>query len=383
MISDVDNPGPEKSNQANLPLTGSKIVQRLPAELLYESELLKLKQTDQHPVPPGWEMSPIAIEKFLLGDAKLKIRRKFVGDKNQVTRIIIALATNRGAMLVGEPGTAKSLLSELLCASISGSSLLTIQGGTISDITQLLYSWNPALLKQKGPCKQALIPSPIYHAMQTGKLVRFEEIARCPQPLQDAILSILSERMLVIPELSQSDEKGVLFAKEGFNIIATSNTRDQGVNHMSAALKRRMNFETIKPIQSIDDEIAIIIAESKRLLKSSGVDVIPDSDVITMLTTIFHELRNGQSLDGRSTDRLSGTAMSTAEAVSVAHAMGVHAYYYRQGKMQVDDLVDFLVGATLKDNPEDKRRMRHYFETEVVNKKGNGWQTLYQHRDSF
>jgi len=219
--------------------------------------------------------------------------------------------------------------------------------------------------------------------MQTGKLVRFEEIARCPQPLQDAILSILSERMLIIPELSQTETKGVLFAKEGFNIIATSNTRDQGVNKMSSALKRRLNFETIRPIHSVDDEIAIILDESKRLFKLSGVNVEPDVDVLSMLATIFHELRNGQTLDGRSTDRLSGTAMSTAEAVSVAHAMGVYAYYYRDGTIQVDDLVDFLIGATLKDNPEDRRRMRHYFDTEVASKKGKNWQAIFEKRSLF
>jgi MoxR-like ATPase len=208
--------------------------------------------------------------------------------------------------------------------------------------------------------------------------VRFEEIARCPQHIQDAMLSIMSERQILVPELGR--ENGVLFAREGFNIIATSNSLDQGVNAMSAALKRRMNFETIPPIRELQDEIEVVASESEKLIRLSGVDVKPDAQIIEVLTTIFHELRNGQTLDGRSTDRLAATVMSTAEAVSVAHAMGVHAYYYRNGKMEMGDLVHFLIGAALKDNKDDRRRMKHYFETEVAVKEGTHWQAVFEQR---
>jgi len=358
-------------------------VRRYPAEITFQNELSKIVDNDKHPTPPGWNMSPIAVEKFIIGDEKLQVQRKFIGDREQITRIIISLVTNRGAMLVGEPGTAKSLLSELLAAAISGDSTLTVQGGAVDQVSQLLYSWDKSILKQHGHCKEALVPSPLYCAMRDGKLARFEEIVRCPQHIQDAVLSILSEGTLVIPELSLTKGENVLFAKEGFNIIATSNTRDLGLNQMSSALKRRMNFETIRPIPFVDDEIEIVNQEATRLLKLSGVNVQPNIDVISLLVTIFHELRNGQSLDGRSTDRLSGTAMSTAEAVSVAHALGVHAFYYRESNMQIGDLVEFLIGATLKDNPEDRRRMRHYFETEVATKKGEAWREIYKKRFLF
>ncbi|MEZ5528773.1 MAG: AAA family ATPase [Porticoccaceae bacterium] len=354
-----------------------KAIQRPTAENLYQHELEILRGWDPGPAPPGWNLSPLAVEKFVLGDAELGIQRKFVAQRELVTRIIISIATNRGAMLIGEPGTAKSWLSELLSAAISGQSTLTVQGGAISQISQLLYSWNEALLHSKGPCPEALIPSPIYQGMRDGQLVRFEEIARCPQPIQDAILSIMSERQILVPELGKD---GVLFAREGFNIIATSNSLDRGVNEMSAALKRRMNFETIPPIRDLRDEIDVVLRESEKLIRLSGVEVKPDPQTIEVLTTIFHELRNGQTLDGRSTDRLAATVMSTAEAVSVAHAMGVHAYYYSKGNMALDNLVHFLIGAALKDNKDDRRRMKHYFETEVAVKKGGHWHQVFEQR---
>jgi len=366
-------------NLMTSPSNARSTIQRPPAEVLYAHELEKLKQWDPGPIPPGWKLSPFGVERFVLGDPELNIERKFIGSKVLVTRIIISLATNRGAMLIGEPGTAKSWLSELLSAAVSGSSTLTIQGGAITHIAQLLYGWNEAVLNQKGPCREALIPGPIFQGMEKGTLVRFEEIARCPTFIQDAILSILSERQIMIPELSGEDS--VLFAHNGFNVVATSNSLDKGIHEMSAALKRRMNFETIEPIRDLRDEIDIVTREAHKLIRISGVDVIPDAATIEALVTIFHELRNGQTLDGRSTDRLAATVMSTAEAVSVAHAMGVYAWYYRNGKMQIDDLVHFLIGAALKDNQADKRRMKHYFETEIINKKGKHWEAVYAQRN--
>lgn len=354
-------------------------IQRPPVEDVYRDDLNRLREWDKGPVPPGWQMSPLAVEKFILGDADLNISRKFVAPRELVTRVIISLATNRGAMLIGQPGTAKSWLSELLAAAISGQSTIIVQGGTITDVRQLLYSWNEALLSSRGPVPEALIPGPIYQGMQEGKLVRFEELARCSPAIQDSILSILSERVIMIPELGS--DMPMLYAREGFNIIGSSNNLDQGIHKMSAALKRRMNFETISPIKSINDEIDVVILEAEKLIKLSGVSVKPSIEVIEPLVTIFHELRNGQSLDGRSTDRLAATVMSTAEAVSVAHAMGVHAYYYSDGEMKPENLVYFLIGAALKDSPDDRRRMRHYFETEVAKKPGKQWQQIYSKKD--
>ena len=360
----------------------TKQVQRFPAEIYYADELQALRKSDPWPKPPGWALSPRGVEAFVLGDKELGASPKFVAPSEIVTRVIISLATQRGAMLVGEPGTAKSWLSELICAAICDDSTLIIQGGAVETVQQLLYTWNSAIVERKGPCLEALIPGPLYRGMEAGILVRYEEIARSSTALQDALLSIMSERSIPIPELSGEDS--ILYAREGFNLVGTSNTTDQGVNDMSSALKRRMNFETIRPIAAVDDEIGVVLREAQKLLRASGVDVQPDEEIVRVLVTIFHELRNGQSLDGRSTDRLASAVMSTAEAVSVAHAMGVYAYYYREGNMVAEDFTDFLVGAAIKDNITDLKRMNHYFETEVALKQGDVWQTVYQRwRESF
>jgi len=355
------------------------LLQRQPAEMMFAEELERLREWDSSPVPPGWVLSPIAVEAFVLGRPELDVGPKIVVEAGVITRLVIGLLTDRGSLLVGEPGTAKSWISELVSAAISGDSSLTLQGGAISEVGQLLYSWNQAILAEKGPCIEALTPSPIYRGMRDGKIVRFEEVARCPQPLQDALLSILSDRIITIPALR--GDNGVLYARTGFNVIATSNSVDEGVNRMSAALKRRMNFEIIAPIPDLDAEIEVVSREVDRLIRTSSIEVETDSNVFEILVTIFHELRNGLTIDGRSTDRLAGATLSTAEAIGVGHAMSVHAYYYNQGVLGLDQLVHFILGSALKDDTDDRRRLRHYFDTEVAKRTNPSWRQVWAQRE--
>lgn len=358
--------------------TAGKKVQRVPAELRFAAELERLRQHDRHEVPPGWTLSPIAVESFIGGHDALGIARKFVGEPGQLRRTIISLCANRSVLLTGEPGTAKSWLSELLAAAISGNSTLTLQGNAISSLQQLLYSWNQGVLVSRGVCPEALVPGPLYRAMRDGHLLRFEELTRCPLSLQDSLLSVLSERIILIPELA--GEHGILYARDGFNVIATSNNVDEGINTMSAALKRRLSFETIRPIQHIADEIDVVMAEVKQLNAHLGLPMQPDPAIIEVLVTLFHELRSGESLDGRSTHRMAGAALSTAEAIHVAHAMCVHAHYYSHDEMQAEDLVHFIIGTALKDKPEDRRRLKYYFDSEISRRDTPLWQEVFAQR---
>lgn len=345
------------------------VLQRPPAEVTYEAELARLAKADDAPRPPGWRLSPRAVRTFILGDPARKVRQKFVGQPSLVDRAMVALATGRGLMLVGEPGTAKSLLSELLAAAVSGVSTRTIQGSAGTTEDHIRYSWNYALLLAEGPSPRALVASPLYQAMKEGAIVRFEEVTRCPLEVQDALLAALSDRVLAVPELAGED--GMLFAREGFNVIATANTRDLGVNEMSAALKRRFNFETVFPIPDLATEIALVREESSRLLERSGVTTPLPEDLLEVLVTTFRELRGGE-------ERLS-SPMSTAEAVSVAHAVGVRGAYLGDGATAAD-VVECLVGAAVKSNDDDLKKLRKYFEQRVSRHEGATWKALYEAR---
>ncbi|MGW6704937.1 ATP-binding protein [Streptomyces sp. NPDC054956] len=353
-------------------------LQRPPAEVRYAGELAELRARDTDHRPPGWQLSLRAARRFIVGDEEAGIGRKFVGDTALVERALVALATNRGLMLVGEPGTAKSLLSELIAAAVSGDSTLVVQGGAATTEDQIKYSWNYALLVSEGPSQRSLVPAPMLTGMREGRLVRFEEITRCPLEVQDSLLSLLSERVVAVPELEGPD--GMVFARQGFNVIATANTRDRGVNEMSAALKRRFNYETVFPIADLDTEIALVEAEAKALLHRSGVTAAPDPDILEVLVTTFRELRSGFGGDGAATADPLSSVMSTAEAVSVAHAVGVRGWFLRGEPGNAADLVTCLAGTAAKDSPEDLARLRRYLEQRVARRGGPQWKALHAAR---
>lgn len=332
---------------------------RSSAELRYSDELARLRDSDKERKPEGWRLSPRAVRRFILGDDKLGVVRKFYGDDPLVDRAIVTLMGHQGLMLVGEPGTAKSLLSELLSAAISGDSALTIQGtaGTTED--HIKYSWNYALLLAEGPSQRAMVPSPLYRGMLSGSLVRFEEITRCPPEIQDVMISLLSEKQIMVPELG---DQGRVHAARGFNVIATANLRDRGVHEMSSALKRRFNFETVKSIRDHAFEVELVMQQVQRDLDSTGVEVKVERDIVALLVTTFQELRSGKTREGTAL-KTPDTVMSTAEAVNVAYAACLEACYLGDGRLGARQVANQLQGVVLKDNADDLKKVQHYFDT--------------------
>jgi MoxR-like ATPase len=357
---------------------------------LHAAELAALAAHDPDPRPPGWKLSPKAVRTFLLGSngtalahewqgkkAKTVITPKFHGDDALVERCIVALLGQRGLLLVGEPGTAKSMISELLAAAVSGTSLLTVQGtaGTTDD--HLRYSWNYALLLAEGPSTRALVPSPVYTAMKTGALVRFEELTRCQPEIQDTLVSLLSDKAMQVPELSGGD--GVVFAAKGFNVIGTANLRDRGVHEMSSALKRRFNFETVAPLADRALELRLIQDQTEALLRESSVQVECPPDVLELLVTTFNDLRHGRTAEGTVVEKPS-TVLSTAEAVAVSHSAALDAAYFGDARLAPGHLARQLLGTVLKDNPDDLKKLKHYFDV-VVKARAKGsrtWQEFYE-----
>lgn len=351
---------------------------RLPAERLHAEELAALRATDNEAPPPGWKLSPRAVRTFVLGSQDRPIawqdadgtarstvvRRKLYGSDALVERAIVSLASDRGLLLVGEPGTAKSWLAEHLCAAISGSSLLTIQGSAGLTEDQVRYTWNYALLLAEGPSERALVPGPLLIGMREGRLVRFEELTRATPEVQDVLLSSLSDKVLTVPELP--GDAGVVLARRGFNVVATANTRDRGVSEMSAALKRRFAFETVPPIDDLQEEVRVVREQVASHLAGAPPPrpVTMGDDVVDVLVTTFHELRMGRTLDGARVERGPAT-MSTAEAVGVALQASLHAAFFGDGRVLPEHVVQHLPGVAVKDQPEARAALVSYFDTAV------------------
>ena len=353
-----------------------KNVQRLPAEELYQRELEALISAEKDAVPTGWKMSPRSVLAYITGGETVKgveITPKYVGNRRLVEIAIATLVTDRALLLIGEPGTAKSWLSEHLAAAVNGDSTKVVQGTAGTTEEQIRYAWNYAMLIARGPSQEALVKSPVYRAMETGSIARIEEISRCASEVQDALISILSEKRLSVPELGME-----VPAAKGFSVIATANTRDKGVNDMSAALKRRFNIVVLPTPSDLETELEIVRTRVEQL--SAGLDLnasLPDSGTVEQVVTIFRELRGGSTLDGKQKLKTTSGVLSTAEAISLlANSMAL-AGSFGSGVISAADLAAGLQGAVVKDEESDKISWKEYLEN-VMKKRGSGWLPLYQ-----
>lgn len=226
------------------------------AEQLYALELEELRKQDSGQRPPSWKLSPQSVVDYLVGK-KLKngfeVSPKYIGNKRLMEIAVATLTTDRALLLYGLPGTAKSWVSEHLSAAISGDSTMIIQGTAGTSEEAIRYGWNYARLLAEGPSEKALVETPVMRAMKDGKIARIEELTRIGADVQDTLITILSEKTLPIPELNTEVQ-----AVKGFNVIATANNRDKGVNELSSALKRRFNTVILPVPDSIEEEIDIV-----------------------------------------------------------------------------------------------------------------------------
>ncbi|PRX96297.1 ATP-binding protein [Allonocardiopsis opalescens] len=366
---------PAPSPTANGSAPGADAALRPHAEQAYAAELAALAAEDDRPRPPGWRLSPWAVTRYLLGGTLgdgTEITPKYVGARRVVEVAVATLVTDRALLLLGVPGTAKTWLSEHLAAAVSGDSTLLVQGTAGTAEEAIRYGWNYARLLAEGPSAQALVPSPIFTAMAEGRLARVEELTRMPSDVQDALITVLSEKTLPVPELGIEVQ-----AQRGFNLIATANDRDRGVNDLSSALRRRFNTVVLPVPQSMEDEVEIVSSRVEQLGRSLQLPEVPAGlTEIQRVVTVFRELRAGVTADGRTKVKSPSGTLSTAEAISVVTGGIALAAHFGDGVLRPADIAAGIRGAVVQDPVSDGVVWREYLETVVRGREG--WSDFYR-----
>src|SRR5689334_4612592 len=336
-------------------------VLRQHAEQQFAQELEELQKQDSDKKPPNWKLSPQAVVSYLLGK-KLKngfeVSPKYIGSQRLMEIAVATLTTDRALLLYGLPGTAKSWVSEHLAAAISGDSTMIVQGTAGTGEEAIRYGWNYARLLAEGPSEKALVETPVMRAMKMGKIARIEELTRIGADVQDTLITILSEKSMPVPELNTEVQ-----AVRGFNVIATANNRDKGVNELSSALKRRFNTVVLPLPDTADQEIEIVrtrVASLGKALELPGEP--PALEEIRRVVTIFRELREGKTTDGKSKVKSPSSVLSTAEAISVLNNGLSLAAHFGDGVIKARDIAAGLTGAVVKDPQQDRVVWQEYLE---------------------
>ena len=345
------------------------------AEQQFAEELEALSKLDIRQRPPNWKLSPWAVTMYILGgklDNGFTVSPKYIGSRRTMEVAVATLATDRALLLIGVPGTAKTWVSEHLAAAISGDSTLLIQGTAGTPEEAIRYGWNYARLLAEGPSEKAIVPSPMMIAMRTGRIARVEELTRIPSDVQDTLITILSEKTLPIPELGSETQ-----AVKGFNVIATANNRDRGVNELSSALRRRFNTVVLPLPSTVDEEVDIVRRRVESLGRALEIPAEPPAlEEIRRIVMIFRELRAGMTNDGKTKLKSPSGTLSTAEAISVVNNGLALSAHFGDGKLRAHDVASGLVGAIIKDPVQDKIVWQEYLETVVKERKD--WKDLYR-----
>jgi MoxR-like ATPase len=344
-------------------------------EEIYASELAALAKGDKLARPENWRLSPQAVVTYLLGGKAgdgTAISAKYVGNRRLMETAVATLATDRALLLLGLPGTAKSWVSEHLAAAISGSSERMIQCTAGTDENQIRYGWNYALLLAKGPSREALVRTPLTRAMEEGTMLRLEELTRMGSDVQDTLITILSEKTLPVPELDMAID-----ARRGFNVIATANNRDKGVNDLSSALKRRFNVVVLPSPATLEEETGIVLKRVREIGTNLSLPPIQASDKeMVRIVTLFRELREGKTLNGKTKLKTSSGSLSTAEAISVGVSAWASAAHFGNGVVDAECVASNVVGAVVKDPVQDTVALEEYLEAVVRTR--DGWSDLYR-----
>ncbi len=348
---------------------------RKQAEEQFKEELDVLISQDKNEKPENWLMSPKAVVTYLMGgklDNGFEITPKYIGNRRLMEIAVATLTTDRALLLYGLPGTAKSWVSEHIAAAVTGDSTYIIQGTAGTGEEAIRYGWNYALLLSKGPTQEAIVETPMMRAMKEGKIARIEELTRVSSDVQDTLITILSEKTIPVPEINTQ-----VNAVRGFNVIATANNRDKGVNELSSALKRRFNTVILPVPNTMEEEVSIVKQRVESYSKSVNLPVEKSIiDEINRVVTIFRELRNGVTTDGKTKLKSPSGTLSTAEAISVMNNGLSLAYHFGDGEISSSDLASGILGAIVKDPVQDKVVMQEYMET--VLKQKDGWKDIYR-----
>jgi len=207
--------------------------------------------------------------------------------------------------------------------------------------------------------------------METGKICRLEELTRMGSDVQDTLITVLSEKMMPIPELNSA-----VYATRGFNVIATANNRDKGVNDLSSALKRRFNVVVLPLPASAGEEIAIIVRRVGEMALSLDLPAPKNvAEEVARVVSIFRELRSGSTEDGKVALKSPTGGLSTAEAIAVMVGGISHATFFNDGLLTPDMLASNMIGAVVKDPVQDRAVLGEYLET--VLKKRRGFEGYY------
>ena len=277
-----------------------------------------------------------------------------IGQDNVKSAVKSALLAGRHIIFVGPPGIGKTTLAKNVAKLLGKSTpFVRVQGSPDLTVEDLLGDIDPVKALKFGPLSiEAFTKGKIFKADKG--ILFFDELNRCPEKVQNALLQVLEEKKATIGSYDVDFEIDFIF-------IGTMNPEDTSTEKLSDVLVDRFDFIYMHYPENISIEKQIVAAKGKKF-----DNILIESRLLDLMVHFIRLLREDKNLEKKPSVRASLGLYERSQSNALLH--GRKAVTFNDIKESVVSVLAHRIRLkpSVKYLQSPEEYVQHQFEKSIV-----------------